>query len=211
MESGGAVQAAEKNTGGLQSFNSPDNQDEQNRALIMDELGFTDEEDFEEYDDDDSEQDYAANTKGRYLTFALNGQEYGMAIATVRRIIGVPEIIEVPSCPPFARGIINLMGTHVPVVDLRMRYGMPCREYDDRTCIIIHNIGDAGVGLVVDWVNAVVTIEDEQILPPPSVHDGKASGAGLVGIVRDTTPNILLLELAGIFSPDELEWFYNKA
>lgn len=176
----------------------------------MDDMALEDGEDYEEYEDEEENvTDYAANTKGRYLTFALNGQIYGMSIATVRRIIGVPEIVQVPNCPAFARGVITLMGMHVPVVDLRLRYGMPYQEYNDRTSIVIHSIEGSSVGLVVDRVEEVATIEDEQILPPPNAN-GHGSNAGLVGIVKDTSPNILLLDLTKIFAPEELEWFKRR-
>ena len=112
--------------------------------------------------------------EGKFLTFHLAEEDYGIAICYVTEIIGIQRITVVPDMPDFIRGVINLRGRVIPVMDVRIRFGLPAREYDDRTCIIVVNIDDKAIGLVVDKVNEVADIPDSQIEPPPKAgqHDG---------------------------------------
>jgi purine-binding chemotaxis protein CheW len=103
---------------------------------------------------------------GKYLTFTLAGEECGLEILKVREIIGIMDITAVPQMPPHVRGVINLRGKVVPVVDLRLKFGMPSVEYTHATCIIVVDVGTL-VGIIVDTVEEVLDIEGDQVDPPP--------------------------------------------
>jgi purine-binding chemotaxis protein CheW len=113
--------------------------------------------------------------KGKFLTFHLAKEDYGIEIRYVTEIIGIQRITEVPDMPDFIKGVINLRGKIIPVMDVRTRFALPAREYDDRTCIIVVNINETAVGLVVDEVSEVADIPDDQIEPPPSTGKRNAS------------------------------------
>lgn len=110
--------------------------------------------------------------EGKYLTFALGKEEYGVGILKVREIIGVMEITAVPHTLPYVKGVINLRGRVIPVLDLRLKFGMPGKEYDERTCIIVVEIdgpsGPIQVGLLVDSVSEVLNVAAAEIEPPPA-------------------------------------------
>lgn len=110
-------------------------------------------------------QNFAARA-GKYLTFRLGEEQYGLEIRRVREIIGMMDITPVPQMPAHVKGVINLRGQVIPLVDLRLKFGMPPAKYTDATCIIVVNVG-ALVGLVVDTVREVLDITAEQIDAPP--------------------------------------------
>jgi purine-binding chemotaxis protein CheW len=127
---------------------------------------------------------------GRYLTFVLGGEEYGLEILKVREIIGMMDITPVPQTPDFVAGVINLRGKVIPVIDLRRRFGMPAVERTSETCTIVVDIVWAGaeavmMGIIVDTVSEVVDIEGEQIDPAPPFGAGVSTdyilGMGKVG------------------------------
>ena len=123
--------------------------------------------------------------QGKFLTFHLAEVDYGIAIRNVTEIIGIQKITEVPDMPDSIRGVINLRGKVIPVMDVRIRFSLSTREYDERTCIIVVNIDENAVGLVVDQVHEVVDIPAEQIEPAPSTKQGSGSsfiqGMGKIG------------------------------
>ncbi len=122
---------------------------------------------------------------GKFLTFELGNRAYGLEIRVVTEIIRLQEITPVPDVPCFIRGIINLRGKVIPVMDVRSRFAMPHRDYGPRTCIIVVNIEDANVGLLVDTVSEVVDIHEDQIEPAPKVGQGSldpvVAGVGKCG------------------------------
>ena len=109
---------------------------------------------------------------GKYLTFALGGEEYGLGILKVREIIGLMEITAVPQTPIFVKGVINLRGRVIPVLELRSKFGMESQEYNDRTCIIVAEVaastGKIQVGMLVDSVSEVLNISAEELEEAPS-------------------------------------------
>ena len=121
----------------------------------------------------------------KYLTFVLGSVHYGLDIQYVREIIGMQEITLVPDVAPFIKGVINLRGKVIPVMDVRTRFNMPSRRYDERTCIIVVHVGDWLVGLVVDTVSEVLDIPAADIELPPQVfgqrQDHFIAGMGKVG------------------------------
>jgi len=108
---------------------------------------------------------------GKYLTFSLGSEEYGVGIMKVREIIGILEITAVPHTPDFIKGVVNLRGRVIPVIELRLKFGMETQEYNERTCIIVVEVqGESTtlqVGVLVDSVSEVLNIADEEIEPPP--------------------------------------------
>ena len=112
-----------------------------------------------------------AEEKNKYLTFILGNETYGLPILKVREIIGMMSITHVPGMPEYVKGVINLRGKIIPVLDLRLKFNFESIEYDDRTCIIIVEINREGKsqlsGLVVDTVWEVLDIDKDNIEPPP--------------------------------------------
>lgn len=130
-----------------------------------------------------SEQDEDTQ-RGKFLTFSLSNESYGIEIRYVTEIIGIQPITEVPELPEYIRGIINLRGKIIPVMDVRLRFKKPFREYDDRTCVVVIDMEDISIGLIVDSVSEVLLIPDQDIVSPPDVKNGSnkyIKGIGKVG------------------------------
>ncbi len=138
----------------------------------------TREEDFFDDDDEDTQ-------KGKYLTFTVGKEDYGIEIYNVTEIIGIQKITDVPDMPAYIKGVINLRGKVISVMDVRLRFKMTEREYDDRTCIVVVSVGGAAVGLVVDTVKEVANIPESQIELPPEVAEASSQsyvkGLGMIG------------------------------
>ncbi len=97
--------------------------------------------------------------EGKFLTFALSNEEYGIEILKVREIMGIMEITPVPQTPDYMKGVINLRGKVVPIIDLRLKFAMPEVEHTKETCIIVAEVGTAQVGIIVDSVSEVTDIK----------------------------------------------------
>ena len=119
------------------------------------------------------ERDRAGN-EGKYLTFSLGGEEFGMGILKVREIIGIMPVTSLPQAPPYVLGVINLRGKVIPVIDLRLKFGMPPQEPTSRTCIIVAELsatgGNTQIGIIVDSVSEVLNIQSDEIEAPPPVR-----------------------------------------
>ena len=122
---------------------------------------------------------------GQYLIVQLQGEAFGLDITDVREIIAYMLPTQIPMMPDFVVGVINLRGQVIPVIDVRARFRMEARQYDDRTCVIVVNINDNSIGLVVDMVNEVLNIPEQNVSAPPRVGQGDSSrylkGMGKVG------------------------------
>ena len=105
--------------------------------------------------------------KGKFLTFSLGKETYGIEILHVTEIIGIQDITVIPQALEYIKGVINLRGKIIPVLDVRLRFKMPPKEYTDRTCVIVIDIRDVSVGLVVDSVADVLNIADSDIVEAP--------------------------------------------
>lgn len=140
--------------------------------------------------------------KGRYLTFHIAEEVYGIEIIYVTEIIGIQPITKVPELPEYIKGIINLRGKIIPVMDVRLRFQKDSISYDDRTCIIVIDIDHISIGLIVDLVSEVLSIPEEIIADPPDVKKGKnryIKGIGKVGSEAK-----LLLDCARLLSEQEI-------
>lgn len=132
----------------------------------------------------ESEEQAEDTQKGKFLTFCLGTEFYGIEIKYVTEIIGLQPITEIPEMPEYIKGIINLRGKIIPLMDVRLRFRKPFREYNDRTCIVVIEISEISIGLIVDSVSEVITIPDEEIVAPPDVNkEGNKyiKGIGKVG------------------------------
>ena len=107
---------------------------------------------------------------GKYLTFQLANEEYGLEILKVREIIGMMDITAVPQMPHFMKGVINLRGKTISVIDLRLKFGLPEIETTEQTCIIVVDVGQE-IGILVDTVCEVLDIDGQQIDPPPAISE----------------------------------------
>lgn len=141
--------------------------------------------------------------KGKFLTFSLGKEFYGLEICYVTEIIGIQPITEVPELPQYVRGIINLRGKIIPVMDVRLRFKKPFREYNDRTCVVVVDIRDVSVGLIVDSVSEVLSIKDEDIVPPQELK--AAQNRYIKGIGKVGTDIKLLLDCDRLLSDDEID------
>jgi purine-binding chemotaxis protein CheW len=142
--------------------------------------------------------------KGKFLTFFLGKEAYGIEIKFVIEIIGIMDITEVPELPYYVKGIVNLRGKIIPVIDVRLRFKREVKEYNDRTCIIVININEVFVGLIVDNVAEVINIDESNIVLPPDVRTGfqnrYVKGIGKVG-----NEVKLLLDCDRLLNDNELE------
>jgi purine-binding chemotaxis protein CheW len=133
---------------------------------------------------------------GKYLSFALAGEKYGLEILKVQEIIGVLHITKVPRSPDYLKGVINLRGKIIPVVDLRLKFGLPDIEYNERTCIIVVNTRVAGrhlqVGVVVDTVLEVLTFQGQNIEPSPD-YGVNLETKFVLGMGRTSEDHIIIL------------------
>ena len=110
--------------------------------------------------------------KDKYLTFKLGSEVFGLEISYVTEIIGIQPIFEVPEVPEYVKGIINLRGQIIPVIDVRLKFKKEALAYNDRTCIIVIDIQEIAIGLIVDHVSEVLTIPEENMVPPPDYKTG---------------------------------------
>jgi purine-binding chemotaxis protein CheW len=143
----------------------------------------------------------------QYLTFILGGEAYAMGILAIKEIIEYGNLTEVPRMPPFIRGVINLRGAVVPVIDLSARFGKQATKVTRRTCIVIIEVSSGeetqDVGVMVDAVNAVLEIPPQEIEPPPSfganIRTDFMSGMGKVG-----GKFVIILNVQNVLSVDEM-------
>ncbi|MBN1824889.1 MAG: purine-binding chemotaxis protein CheW [Candidatus Eisenbacteria bacterium] len=154
------------------------------------------------------EIDVGAQLAGKYMTFKLAAEEYGLEILKVREIIGLMDITEVPRTADFIRGVINLRGKVIPVVDLRLKFGMPKAEATDQTVIIVVQYSSRGqdvtMGILVDEVMEVMDIPAEQIDPPPSFGSNATDTEFILGVGKAEKRVIFLLEIGKVLSTDEV-------
>ncbi len=144
---------------------------------------------------------------GKYLTFKLGAEEYGLEILKVQEIIKMMDITRVPRTPAFVRGVINLRGKVIPVVDLRLKFCMESRENTDKTCVIVVQVaqenGSVTMGTLVDEVSEVLDINGEQIEPSPEFGTA-VDTAFILGMGKVAKKVIMLLDIDEVLSSGEL-------
>jgi purine-binding chemotaxis protein CheW len=149
-----------------------------------------------------------ANKEGKYLTFSLAGEEYGIGILKVKEIIGIMPITVVPQTPDYIKGVVNLRGKVIPVIDLRLKFSIAAAEFTERTCIIVVEIAAAGrtilMGIVVDSVSEVLNIKAADIEATPSFGT-KLNTEYILGMAKTGGTIKILLDIDKILSIDELQ------
>lgn len=142
--------------------------------------------------------------KGRYLTFVLGKEAYGLEIKYVTEIVGIQTITEIPEFPEYIKGIINLRGNIIPVMDARLRFKKEPKEYNDRTCVIVIEIMDTSIGLIVDRVSEVLSIPEQGIVAPPKMNRDTNSSRYIKNIGKVGNDVKLLLDCEKLLKDDEL-------
>lgn len=144
---------------------------------------------------------------GKYLTFSLEKEEYGIGILKVKEIIGMMPITSVPRTPKFVKGVINLRGKVIPVIDLRLKFDMPEMEYNERTCIIVveidTEISTIQIGIVVDSVSEVLNIKSEEIEKAPAFGT-KLDTEYILGMAKLEGSVNILLNIDRVLSSEEI-------
>lgn len=145
--------------------------------------------------------------EGKYLTFKLADEEYGIGILKIKEIIGMMPITSVPRTPHFVTGVINLRGKVIPVIDLRLKFGMTSMEYSDRTCIIVVEIqGEVTknlIGIVVDSVSEVLNIQKNEIEDTPTLGTNLETEY-ILGLAKIENEVKILLDIDRILSAQEI-------
>lgn len=140
---------------------------------------------------------------GKYLSFILKDEEYGVEIIKVREIIGLMEITPIPNTPENIKGVINLRGKVIPVIDLRLKFGMNEVEYTNETCIIVLEVGNTLRGIIVDTVSEVLDISEEELEPAPSFGNEVDTGY-ILGMGKIKNSVKILLDAEKVMSGSEV-------
>lgn len=144
---------------------------------------------------------------GKYLTFQSGREEFGIHVLKVREIMGLLDITAVPQTPAYVKGVINLRGKVIPVIDLRLKFGVAAAEYDHRTCIIVTQVqGESGpmlIGIVVDGVSEVVNLTAAEIEDTPD-FGGEVASQYLLGMAKVKGKVKILLDIDRVLSSKEL-------
>jgi len=152
--------------------------------------------------------------EGKYLTFTLADEEYGIGILKIKEIIGMMPVTTVPQTPEFVKGVINLRGKVIPVMDLRLRFGMEAIDYNERTCIIVVEIGGSTgtiqIGIVVDSVSEVLNIKGEDVEEPPTFGT-KLNTDYILGMAKMEGGVKILLDIDRVLSEGEIAVMENAA
>lgn len=144
---------------------------------------------------------------GKYLTFRLAEEDYGIPLLQVKEIIGMMPVTAVPQTPDYVKGVINLRGQVIPVSDLRLRFGIEAIDYNDRTCIIVVDIQGTEtttrMGVIVDAVSEVLNVREEEIEPAPS-FGAQVSTDYILGMANMDETVKILLDIDRVFDPQEI-------
>jgi purine-binding chemotaxis protein CheW len=139
---------------------------------------------------------------GKFLTFLLGREDYGVEVLKIREIIGMMDITSMPQTPDFVQGVINLRGKVIPVIDLRTKFGLPRAEYNEQTCIVVVDVGML-VGVIVDTVQEVFDIPASDIEPPPRIA-GDIDSTFILGMAKVKEGVKILLDIEKALTTDEL-------
>ena len=155
-----------------------------------------------------------SDREGKYLTFSLANEEYGIGILKIKEIIGMMPITSVPQTPGFVKGVVNLRGKVIPVIDLRLRFGIQEIDYTERTCIIVVEIGSDGghieVGIVVDAVSEVINIKSEEIQDAPNFGT-RLNTDFILGMAKMEGGVKILLDIDQVLHAAEVEMLQKAA
>ena len=141
-------------------------------------------------------------SKDKFLTFYCDNQIFGVSINTVVQIVGLQKITEIPDSPVYAKGVINLRGSIIPIIDVRLRFHKEQISYDERTCIIIAMIGNMQIGFIVDAVDEVMQITAEEIVAQPKLSKDYTNDY-VTGIANTQKSVVLILNIAKLLTQEE--------
>ena len=142
--------------------------------------------------------------EGKYLAFILNNETYGIEILRVREIIGLMDVTTVPQTPEYMKGVINLRGKVIPVIDLRLKFSMQEKEHTDETCVIVVEVNNTSIGIIVDSVSEVLEITRGEIEESP--HFGQDIDTSyIMGLGKVKEKIVILLDIEEILSSEELD------
>ncbi len=143
-------------------------------------------------------------TEGKFLTFILGSEVYGIEILKVREIIKLMDITTVPRTPDYLKGVINLRGKVIPIVDLRLKFTMPEVEHTQETCIIVAEVNQTSIGIIVDSVSEVSNIKSGEIEEAP--HLGQDIDTNFIlGLGKTKERIVILLDIELVLSSEDLE------
>ncbi|MFY9142455.1 chemotaxis protein CheW [Sulfuricurvum sp.] len=149
------------------------------------------------------EQNNVQNRRERYLTFFLGAEQYGIAIDRIKEIIAIMKVTYVPKTPSYMKGVINLRGSIIPVVDTRLRFGMETREPDMHTAIIIVEVDKVNIGFIVDRVEEVASIDSSNLGAAPKF--GSNVDTDFICSMAQIEENVvMILDVLKLFEADEL-------
>ena len=155
----------------------------------------------------DSPLETTADKAGKYLTFALAGEEYGIGILKIKEIIGMMPITTVPQTPEFFKGVINLRGMVIPVMDLRLKFGLKAMKYNERTCIVVVEMESCSekvqIGIVVDAVSEVLNIVEKDIEETPAFGNEEKTDY-ILGMAKIEGAVKILLDIDKVLSSQEI-------
>lgn len=152
------------------------------------------------------QEDVLDTEKGKYMTFKNNGEYYGVALKYVVEIVGIQKITAIPEVEDYIKGLINLRGKIIPVIDVRVRFRQEPFEYNDRTCIIIINVNGTLVGLIVETIAEVVDIDDSEIVPPPTLNPKNVKNQYVYGLGKVGDSVKMLLDPEKLIKDEELNF-----
>jgi purine-binding chemotaxis protein CheW len=141
--------------------------------------------------------------EGKYLTFVLAGEDYGLEILKVREIMGILDITTVPHTPDYVKGVVNIRGKVIPIMDLRLKFGIPEAEYTEQTCIIVVYVGQVEVGIIVDRVSEVMDIKEEEIEDAPE-FGADVDTHTILGMSKAGDKVTILLDINKVLGRDDV-------
>lgn len=148
-------------------------------------------------------QNREQSKKERYLTFFLGDEQYGIAIEQIKEIIAMMKITSVPKIPLFMKGVINLRGSIIPIIDTRLRFEMPTREVDMHTAIIIVEVEKVSIGFIVDRVEEVCSIDSSKLSEPPRF--GSNTDMNFISAVAEIEESVvMILDVLRLFEANEI-------
>ena len=151
-----------------------------------------------------AEADQLAAVNNEYLTFKLGDEEYGIDILKVQEIRGYDHVTRIANAPPWLKGVINLRGTIVPIVDMRIKFNLGRAEYDQFTVVIILNVAKRTVGMVVDSVSDVLTLAGDQVRPAPELS-GTMDTRYILGLGTVEGRMIILADIEQLMTSREMD------
>ena len=156
-----------------------------------------------EYNKETNKIDRLGDHLETYLTFVVDNEIYGLEILKVREIVAMLHISKVPLVPNYVKGVINLRGKVIPVIDIRLKFDMEDIEYNEHTTIIIVDIDDISIGFIVDKTSEVVKIDKSNLMPPPKFGTG-IDTSFLKSMAKTKDSITMIVDLEKLFSNEEM-------